>query len=149
MHTEMHWRLPLLNWKRDWRILILCNSAVLTLFNDDRMCRSPNDQRLFIIQEHDPEMLSQSFDELQLFSDSSGRLVSVSWNTFVQGCSMHTALTTCLNLPLSCFCSGRCWHLEHCAWPIDHIGEILVWMLRAGTHFIPQESRLFIAVSLN
>lgn len=38
--------------------------------------RSPNDQRLFIVQEHDPDMLSKSFDELQLFSDSSGRLVS-------------------------------------------------------------------------
>ena len=32
------------------------------------MCyRSPNDSRLFIIQEHDPEALSMSFDELQLF----------------------------------------------------------------------------------
>lgn len=38
--------------------------------------RSPNDQRLFIVQEHDPDMLSKSFDELQLFSESSGRLVS-------------------------------------------------------------------------
>ncbi|ESO85851.1 hypothetical protein LOTGIDRAFT_221303 [Lottia gigantea] len=38
--------------------------------------RSPNDQRLFIVIEHDPEMLSKSFDELQLFSDSSNDLVS-------------------------------------------------------------------------
>ncbi|KAK6171577.1 hypothetical protein SNE40_019734 [Patella caerulea] len=38
--------------------------------------RSPNDSRLFIVIEHDPEMLSKSFDELQLFSDSSGDLVS-------------------------------------------------------------------------
>ncbi|XP_046581364.1 TBC1 domain family member 15-like isoform X1 [Haliotis rubra] len=38
--------------------------------------RSPNDTRLFIIQEHDPEMLSKSFDELHLFSDSQGDLVS-------------------------------------------------------------------------
>lgn len=38
--------------------------------------RSPNDQRLFIIQEHDPDMLSKSFDELNLFTDTSGRLVS-------------------------------------------------------------------------
>ncbi|KAL5009757.1 hypothetical protein ScPMuIL_012062 [Solemya velum] len=38
--------------------------------------RSANDSRLFIIQDHDPDMLSKSFDELQLFSDSSGDLVS-------------------------------------------------------------------------
>ncbi|KAK7107602.1 TBC1 domain family member 15-like isoform X2 [Littorina saxatilis] len=38
--------------------------------------RSPNDQRLFLVQEHDPDMLSKSFDELNLFSESSGRLVS-------------------------------------------------------------------------
>lgn len=38
--------------------------------------RSPNDSRLFIIQEHDPEALSMSFDELQLFSDSKPDLVS-------------------------------------------------------------------------
>lgn len=40
--------------------------------------RSPNDNRLFIVQEHDPDMLSKSFDELHLFADSSGDLVSVS-----------------------------------------------------------------------
>ena len=45
--------------------------------------RSPNDSRLFIIQEHDPEALSMSFDELQLFSDSKPDLVSVSTSTKV------------------------------------------------------------------
>ncbi|XP_041352062.1 TBC1 domain family member 15-like isoform X2 [Gigantopelta aegis] len=38
--------------------------------------RSPNDSRLFIVQEHDPEMLSKSFDELNLFADTSRDLVS-------------------------------------------------------------------------
>lgn len=38
--------------------------------------RSPTDSRLFIIQEHDPEALSMSFDELQLFTDSKPDLVS-------------------------------------------------------------------------
>lgn len=32
---------------------------------------------MFIVQEHDPDMLSKSFDELHLFADSSGDLVSV------------------------------------------------------------------------
>lgn len=38
--------------------------------------RSPNDSRLFIIQDHDPEALSKSFDELQLFTDTQGDLVT-------------------------------------------------------------------------
>ncbi|XP_059152380.1 TBC1 domain family member 15-like isoform X2 [Physella acuta] len=37
--------------------------------------RSPNDPRLFIVHDHDPEMLSKSFNELSLFSDSSGAYV--------------------------------------------------------------------------
>ncbi|XP_005104242.1 TBC1 domain family member 15 isoform X2 [Aplysia californica] len=37
--------------------------------------RSPNDPRLFIVNDHDPEMLSKSFNELAIFSDSSGALV--------------------------------------------------------------------------
>lgn len=37
--------------------------------------RSPNDQRLFLVQDDDPEMLSKSFNELSLFSDSSGAYV--------------------------------------------------------------------------
>ncbi|KAH9508635.1 hypothetical protein Btru_049488 [Bulinus truncatus] len=37
--------------------------------------RSPNDQRLFIVHDHDPEMLSKSFNELAIFSDSSGAYV--------------------------------------------------------------------------
>lgn len=36
------------------------------------------DSRLFIIQEHDPEALCKSFDELNLFQDSQGDLVTVS-----------------------------------------------------------------------
>ncbi|OWF45003.1 TBC1 domain family member 15-like isoform X2 [Mizuhopecten yessoensis] len=38
--------------------------------------RSPNDSRLFIVQEHDPDMLSKSFDELHLFSESSAYRVT-------------------------------------------------------------------------
>ncbi|XP_045196515.1 TBC1 domain family member 15-like isoform X2 [Mercenaria mercenaria] len=38
--------------------------------------RSPQDSRLFIIQDHDPEALSMSFDELNLFQDSQGDLVT-------------------------------------------------------------------------
>lgn len=38
--------------------------------------RSPKDNRLFIVQEHDPDMLSKSFDELNLFADSQGDLVT-------------------------------------------------------------------------
>ncbi|XP_013063521.1 TBC1 domain family member 15-like isoform X1 [Biomphalaria glabrata] len=37
--------------------------------------RSPNDQRLFIVHDHDPEMLSKSFNELSIFSDSSSAYV--------------------------------------------------------------------------
>lgn len=40
--------------------------------------RSPSDPRLFIVHDHDPEMLSKSFNELSLFSDSSGAYVQVS-----------------------------------------------------------------------
>ena len=36
------------------------------------------DSRLFIIQDHDPEALCKSFDELNLFQDSQGDLVTVS-----------------------------------------------------------------------
>ncbi|XP_052808211.1 TBC1 domain family member 15-like [Mya arenaria] len=38
--------------------------------------RSPTDSRLFIIQDHDPEALTKSFDELNLFQDSQGDLVT-------------------------------------------------------------------------
>lgn len=46
--------------------------------------RSPNDNRLFIVQEHDPDMLSKSFDELHLFADSSGDLVSSMTQKFIK-----------------------------------------------------------------
>ncbi|XP_029655014.1 TBC1 domain family member 15 isoform X3 [Octopus sinensis] len=38
---------------------------------------SPNDNRLWIVEDHDPGMLSESFDKLNLFTDSSEHLVSV------------------------------------------------------------------------
>lgn len=48
-----------------------------TLLNNHvHIKRSPNDNRLYIVEEHDPDMLSKSFDELNLFSDSSEHLVS-------------------------------------------------------------------------
>ncbi|GFO47229.1 TBC1 domain family member 15 [Plakobranchus ocellatus] len=37
--------------------------------------RSPNDPRLFLVKDHDPEQLSQSINELSLFTDSSGAYV--------------------------------------------------------------------------
>ncbi|CAG5121312.1 unnamed protein product, partial [Candidula unifasciata] len=37
--------------------------------------RSPNDPRLFIVKSDDPEMLSKSFSELGVFTDSSGAYV--------------------------------------------------------------------------
>ncbi|GAB1598615.1 TBC1 domain family member 15-like isoform X6 [Argonauta hians] len=37
---------------------------------------SANDNRLWIVEDHDPNMLSESFDKLNLFTDSSEHLVS-------------------------------------------------------------------------
>lgn len=49
-----------------------------TLLNNHvHIKRSTNDNRLYIVEEHDPDMLSKSFDELHLFSDSSEHLVSI------------------------------------------------------------------------
>lgn len=41
--------------------------------------RSPMDGRLFLAYPHDSGALSQSFDELHLFDDTSADLVSVSY----------------------------------------------------------------------
>ncbi|XP_052240307.1 TBC1 domain family member 15-like isoform X3 [Dreissena polymorpha] len=38
--------------------------------------RSPTDSRLFIVQDQDPQALSMSFDELNLFQDTQGDLVT-------------------------------------------------------------------------
>ncbi|GFR95296.1 histone-lysine N-methyltransferase SETMAR [Elysia marginata] len=42
--------------------------------------RSPNDPRLFLVKDHDPEQLSQSINELSLFTDSSGAYVQMTAN---------------------------------------------------------------------
>ncbi len=39
--------------------------------------RSPTDQCLYLVREHDPTALSTSFDELKLFEEQSGDILSV------------------------------------------------------------------------
>ena len=67
------------------------------------------DSRLFIIQDHDPEALCKSFDELNLFQDSQGDLVTVRtmFDAFI---SVHTRLTQPLyyhNINLSLYNSMK------------------------------------------